>query len=88
MAHRQSGSYKEEPGVAVAVPGDHVSVHFCHAAFCDTLVTAPSFLSCSCPARREFRLSSFDCPLSLPVSAAPADGKLPSTEQRRFGKGG
>lgn len=27
MAHRQSGSYKEEPGVSVAVPGDHVSLY-------------------------------------------------------------
>lgn len=32
MAHRQSGPYKEEPGVAVAVAQDHVSVP--HFLFC------------------------------------------------------
>jgi hypothetical protein len=32
MAHRQSGGYKEEPGVAVA--GDHVSTQF---FFCESM---------------------------------------------------
>lgn len=78
MAHRQSGSYKEEPGVAVAVPGDHVSFAPLPFMFCSLL---ESLCRVRIPFHRYFRIASSYSPLLL-VRAARADGKLPCTGSR------
>lgn len=84
MAHRQSGSYKEEPGVAVAVPGDHVSVtcsFSCHPRFVEFSVAAAGLvrwlLSCQWRLPPGCSASPALTALPLPHLAARADGKFP-----------
>lgn len=72
MAHRQSGSYKEEPGVAVAVPGDHVSfLLLLHSRFVKLLVVGSGREFCYLRALQLPRIPRVQLPSPSPYLFRP-----------------